>query len=173
MFDPTALEAVVTPPAREVPPVDWRQLEERLQFTLPSDYKWLVERYGPGKFDDFFYVFQPAYWRQGIDLEYQHERTSWALEYLTERGHSLPRSASELFSFGRSDNGDVAYWITSLSNDPEHWKVAIGEARGTLWEEFDGSLVEWLTAVLSRSLRVAIFPKDFPRRHPRFQPYES
>ncbi|MFF0659604.1 MULTISPECIES: SMI1/KNR4 family protein [Micromonospora] len=172
MYDPAALEALVAPPSREVPPVDWQQLEERLEFALPLDYKWLVERYGPGSFGDFFRVFQPACQRQGIDLEYQHERTSWALEYLVERGHSLPRMPSELLAFGRSDNGDVAYWITSSSDDPNNWKVAVGEARGPLWEEFDGGVVEWLTAVLSRSYRVAIFPKDFPRRHPAFHPYD-
>jgi hypothetical protein len=79
---------------------------------------------------------------------------------------------TELLSFGRSDNGDVAYWIISSSDDPNGWKVAVGEARGPLWEEFDGGVVEWLTAVLSRRYRVRIFPSDFPRRNPRFHPHD-
>jgi hypothetical protein len=40
--------------------IDWEQFEGSLGVTLPSDYKWLIEAYGPGTFDDFFYVLQPA-----------------------------------------------------------------------------------------------------------------
>jgi hypothetical protein len=43
----------------EPPPVDWARLESSLGASVPSDYKWLVEAYGPGTFDHFLYVLQP------------------------------------------------------------------------------------------------------------------
>jgi hypothetical protein len=170
MFDPEAFKQVVEPPSREPHAVDWAAIESRMGVTLPSDYKWLVENYGPGSFGGFFYVFQPGYSRTGLDLEFQRERTTWALDYLAERGHQLPRQSAGLLSFGRSENGDVAYWVMGSSGDPDRWTVALGEPRGPLWEEFDGGAMEWLEAVLSRRIRMNIFPRDFPRKTVRFKP---
>ncbi|WP_416903546.1 SMI1/KNR4 family protein [Micromonospora echinospora] len=168
MFNPDSFRQVVEPPSSVPVAVDWAEVESRLGNALPSDYKWLVKNYGPGSFGGFFYLFCPGFSRDGLDLEYQHMRTTWALEYLKEAGHALPRGPHELISFGRSENGDVAYWVTSRSGNPDRWTVALGEPRGPLWEEFDGGTVEWLEAVLSRRTRMRIFPKDFPRRAVRF-----
>lgn len=38
--------------------VDWAQIEDAPGVELPGDYKWLVERYGPGSFNDFLYILQ-------------------------------------------------------------------------------------------------------------------
>ncbi|MEV0810323.1 SMI1/KNR4 family protein [Micromonospora sp. NPDC050200] len=170
MFDSDSFRQVVAPPDRAPTAVDWDTVEARMGVLLPSDYKWLVENYGPGLFGGFFYILYPGSSRKGLDLEYQHERTTWALEYLAERGHSLPRNPADLLSFGRSENGDVAYWVIGQRDDPDRWSVALGEPRGPLWEEYDGGAVEWLGAVLSRRIRMNIFPKDFPRRTVRFSP---
>lgn len=93
--------------------------------------------------------------------QYQHERTTWALDYLPERGHTLPRPSADLFSCGRSDNGDVTYWIIAGNDGPEQWRIGLDESRGHLWDEFGGRLGEWLEAVLSR-IRMKILPKDLP-----------
>ncbi|GAA0921195.1 SMI1/KNR4 family protein [Virgisporangium aurantiacum] len=170
MFDPDAFRRVVAPPDHAPTAVDWGAVESRLGAPLPADYKGLVETYGPGSFGGFFRVFCPGSSHKSLDLEHQHERTTWALEYLAERGHSLPRDPAELLSFGRSDNGDVAYWVIGQRDDPDQWSVALGEPRGPLWEEYEGGAVEWLEAVLSRRLRMKIFPNDFPRRTVRFNP---
>ncbi|BCL12608.1 SMI1/KNR4 family protein [Micromonospora sagamiensis] len=168
MFDPDSLRKTVEPPDYVPIAVDWVAVESRLGFALPSDYKWLVSNYGLGSFGGFFYLFVPGAPREGLNLESQYRRTTWALEYLIERGYSLPRRPRELISFGRSENGDAAYWVTSRSDDPDRWTVALGEPRGPLWEEFDGGVAEWLETVLSRRIRMKIFPKDFPRRTVRF-----
>ncbi|MFG1849690.1 SMI1/KNR4 family protein [Micromonospora carbonacea] len=169
MFDPESFERLVEPPRGTPRQVDWAAVESRMGMALPMDYKWLIGRYGLGCFGDFLYIFCPESSRQGLDLEHQHERTGWALRYLAERGHSLPRSPGDLLSFGRSENGDVMYWIVDHGGDSSQWKVALGEPRGPLWEEFDGGAVEWLEAVLSKQVRMNIFPKDFPRRTVRFR----
>ncbi|MGC4806738.1 SMI1/KNR4 family protein [Micromonospora sp. DT233] len=169
MFVSESLEQLVRPPAEIPPPVDWGAVEARLGTPLPADYKWLVGRYGTGSFGGFLYVFHPDDPRPGLNLEHQRERTTWALRYLLDRGHALPRKPAELLSLGRSDNGDVIYWITEPAGDPDRWRVALGEPRGPLWEEFDGGAVEWLAAVLSKRLRMRMFPKDFPGRTVRFR----
>ncbi|WP_176738237.1 SMI1/KNR4 family protein [Micromonospora pallida] len=170
MFNAESFRQVVAQPSRAATAVDWGVIESRMGVSLPSDYKWLVENYGPGSFGGFFYVFCPHSSRKGVDLECQYGRTNWALEYLTERGCSLPRRPAELLSFGRSENGDVAYWVMGRRDEPDRWSVALGEPRGPLWEEYDGGMVEWLEAVLSRRVRMNIFPKDFPRRVVCFNP---
>ncbi|WP_434739684.1 SMI1/KNR4 family protein [Micromonospora sp. SH-82] len=144
-------------------------MESKMGTVLPADYKWLIDRYGQGIFGDFLHVFHPESGHKALELEYQHERTAWALGYLLDRGHELPRMPSELLSFGRSDNGDVSYWIKDPVDDPDRWRVAVGEARGPIWEEFDGGAVEWLESVLSKKIRMRTFPGDFPRKRVIFK----
>lgn len=171
MFDLESFRRLVAPPNNAPAATDWRAVEARLGTSLPSDYKRLVDTYGLGSFGNFFHVFCPyAGPTKGLDLEYQHERTTWALDYLAEHGRTLPHPSADLLSCGRSDNGDVTYWITAGTDDPEQWRIRLGESRGHLWEEFNGGLGEWLEAVLSRRTRMKIFPKDFPHRTVRFTP---
>ena len=49
------------PPGNLRPFCGWAELEQRLGFRLPSDYKALVETYGPGIFGGFIHVFQPSF----------------------------------------------------------------------------------------------------------------
>src|SRR5260370_16561952 len=53
------LVAVVPPPAR-VPRIDWTEVENRLGFPLPDDYRALMETYGEGSFDDFLWLLHPT-----------------------------------------------------------------------------------------------------------------
>lgn len=58
MQDESAL--VVAPPRRPLAaPVDWATLEANIGTALPDDYKWIIERYGPGSFDEFLHVLEP------------------------------------------------------------------------------------------------------------------
>ncbi|MDW5327413.1 SMI1/KNR4 family protein [Plantactinospora sp. KLBMP9567] len=148
--------------------VDWPGVEDRLGLRLPDDYKWLVETYGPGSFDDFLRVFQPGYPQQVLDLEHQRERTNWAMDYLRERGHAIPYENDELLAVARSDNGDTAYWVLRPSNEPNKWTIALNEGRGPKWDTFDGGIVAWLAAILSKRVRMDVFPRDFPSRRPKF-----
>ncbi len=165
---------VVPPPPRPpAEPADWAALEARIRTALPSDYKWLVEHYGPGSFDAFLHVLQPAATHEAIRLEHSIERTNWTLGYLRDHGEDIPFANEELLPAAQSDNGDSIYWLRRPHDDPDRWTVVANEARGTRWVRFDGGLVAFLAAVLDGSFRVPIFPDDFPSEEPVFEPYNA
>lgn len=163
---------VVEPP--EPPPsasVDWASLEGRIGTKLPNDYKWLIERYGPGSFDEFVHVLQPVTRNDAIRLEHRLERTSWTLDYLRRGGEEVPYSNDELLQAAATDNGDFIYWVRKPPEAPDSWTIVVNEARGPRWVTFKGGLVAFLAAVLSGSFTVPVFPDDFPDAQPQFEPY--
>ncbi len=169
-----ALEALIPPPGPELPEPDWIGLEERLGVRLPFDYKRLVRTYGQGSFDGFLWVLQPSAANQNLDLELQRVVRVDALRTLLSMGEAVPYGLGpgqeELLPWAFTDNGDVCFWVTSGSADPDQWRVAINEARGPLWETFDGSASAFLVAVLSGAVHIGVFPDDFPSEAPAFEP---
>jgi hypothetical protein len=154
-------------PAVDWPAVDWPEVERALGVRLPADYKGIVEAYGPGQFDDFLTLYQPATRFLTIDLAYQAENRRAVLAQLLE---DLPYAPEELLPVAGTDNGDIVYWVLEEPADPESWTITGNEARHTSWPRFDGGLAEFLYAVLSRRLSFPIFPDGFPSPAPRFQP---
>ncbi|MFI9384812.1 SMI1/KNR4 family protein [Kutzneria sp. NPDC052558] len=167
-------ELVAAPPRGSETVVDWRGVEGRLGFELPVDYKELVERYGPGVFDEFIHIFQPECPTESIDLEKQVSDSLWALNYLVQEGEVVPydlRPPAEIISVGRTDNGDIIYLRRRPVENPDLWPVVVNEARGDDWGQFEGGLTQFLTDVLSGEIRTSIFPASFPSVDPRFSPY--
>lgn len=168
------LARVVEPPRRSLAAsVDWAALEARIGTALPSDYRWLVEHYGPGSFDEFLHVFQPVATHEAIRLEHVIEGASWTLDQIRESGEVIPFSNEELLPVAQTDNGDSVYWLRRPNDDPEQWTIVVNEPRGPEWVSFDGGLVAFLAAVLGGSFVASIFPDDFPSEEPVFEPYEA
>jgi hypothetical protein len=165
------LERLIPAPVRRVPLPEWDSVEAALGVRLPSDYKWLVERYGPGSFDEFLHIFQPASSVEPVQLELQTREAAWALDYLRRGGEVIPYENSELLPSCRTDNGDTGYWLRHPADNPEAWTIVVNEARGTRWSTFDGGIVSFLVAVLAGTHDVSVFPDDFPSEHPKFVAY--
>ncbi|MEU7184558.1 SMI1/KNR4 family protein [Streptomyces sp. NPDC045369] len=169
------LREVVTPPVRNSDrEYSWETIEADLQFPLPTDYKELIETYGPGSFGDFLHIYQPnSPWEQ-LDLKQQAEEELWALRELAEDGAHIPyqlADPAELISFGRNDNGDPLFWHRPPGTHPDTWTVVVKEARSDEWFSFAGGVTEFLHAVLTGEVQVTVFPKDFPPDIPEFAPY--
>ena len=158
-------------PVRRVALPDWDSVEATLGVRLPSDYKWLVERYGPGSFDEFLYVFQPGSPVEPFQLELQAGQTIRALDYLRRGGEVIPYENSELLASCRTDNGDTGYWLRRPADNPDAWNIVVNEARGTRWSTFDGGIVTFLVAVLTGTHHVNVFPEDFPSDQLKFVTY--
>jgi hypothetical protein len=150
--------------------VEWDAFEEQFGQRLPGDYKWLVDAYGPGKFDDFLYVLQPHAESRYVRLEYSRDREREILVPL-EEGNRMPYSVNELLPVVKSDNGDTIFWVARQPDDPGLWRITGHEARGIAWPSYDGGIVEFLVAVLSGARRFEIFPRDFPSDSPSFSRY--
>jgi hypothetical protein len=167
------ISALIPPVRPQLPEPSWTPIEEQLGLRLPRDYKRLVEAYGGGSFDGFLWVLQPFGRAASLDLLCQRSVRLEALRTLRAAGEEVPfgveDNQEELVPWAITDNGDVCYWVTSSSEDPDRWVTAINEARGPRWSTFDLSASELLLAVLSGSLHVDLFPDDFPSPSPAFE----
>jgi hypothetical protein len=166
------LVRLVPPPSRTVAVPDWEAVEVRLGARLPSDYKWLFEQYGSGRWDDFLTVLEPESSNDHVRLEHQAKRAAWALDYLRDGGLDIPYQIAELLPFAGTDNGDTCYWLRRPADDPDAWTVVVNKGDPE-WATFDGDAVEFLFAVLSGRHDVYLFPEDFPSEEPTFQPYNE
>jgi hypothetical protein len=167
------LVRLVPPPLRTVAVPNWEAVEARLGVRLPGDYKWLIERYGPGSFG-FLQVLLPESSIENVRLEHQAKQTAEGLDYLRESGMDIPYQNAELLPFAGTNNGDFCYWLRHPADDPDAWTVVVGErSAGPEWSTFDGGVVEFLYAVLSGRHQVSVFPEDFPSEEPTFEPYDD
>ncbi|MBV1938361.1 SMI1/KNR4 family protein [Streptomyces sp. BV286] len=164
---------LVPPPGGAETDVDWSQVEDALGVTLPGDYKWLVERYGPGSFNDFLYILQPSSPFHPTRLVESANRAAEILDELRESGVGIPYEVDELLPVGKTDNGDIVYWVTRPEDAPDSWTIVANGARNLKWPHFDGGIVEFLVAVLSGAHRVDVFPGDFIRDEPVFEGYPA
>lgn len=134
--------------------VDWATVSARIGVDLPADYRWLMEHYGPGTFDDYLTLIPPAELPKPIPgplvgvLRYQTPET-------------LPVATT-------SDGAAV-----SLVLDPQ-WRsdrygVRVTSPDTTPWEVSTG-LLYFLVLTLSGTYRVPQFRPTFPSAEPRFMP---
>lgn len=169
------LRIAAAPAGRVRPSVNWPELEQRLGYGLPSDYKALIESYGPGIFGGFIHVFQPNFPVPAVDLEEQISDSAWALGELQKGGERIPyrlTAPAEIIAIGRTDNGDILYLVRNDLSEPDTWTIAVNEARGDEWNEFDGGITDFLASALSRSRRYSVFPTSFPMDAVPFEPYD-
>ncbi|WP_344661512.1 SMI1/KNR4 family protein [Catenulispora subtropica] len=168
------LGATVSPPEGQRPAVPWDEVEAMLGSALPRDYKELVETYGPGSFWGFIHVFQVDGQYPALDLVGQVSVNLDALKYLRDRGEVVPydiEGDASLLSCGRTDNGDIIYWVRERSIDPDDWVIAVNAARDDRWFEYSGGITSFLSKVMTRALTVPVFPEALSGRRPSFQPY--
>ena len=125
---------------------------------LPADYVELARRYGPGCFGEFLWLLVPGAGNRNLEMLTQTGHQRGALLYLRNEGEEPPYEPADLIPWAITDNGDVAYFLTS--GDP--WTVVINESRGPDWYAFDGGVTEFLVAWLSGRERVSVFPDDSP-----------
>jgi len=155
--------------------VNWSDLQRRLGCGFPDDYKELVETYVPGSFGGFIHIFRPSFPYPALDLEEQVESSASALAELRHGGEGIPYrldEPSELMAVGRTDNGDVIYFVRRPLDVPNSWTIAVNEARGDEWNEFDGDITDFIASAVSGARRYTVFPASFPMDVAAFQPYE-
>lgn len=167
------LVSLVPPPVGQpLTQVSWPTVEKQLGVTLPADYKAIVETYGSGSFDGFIWLLVPRASNQHLDLVRQRSQRLDALRNVRDQGEHVPFSLEpgheELVPWAITDNGDVCFWVRTNAVDPNEWTVAVNGARSSTWVRTAASVSEILVAVLSGSLRLEVFPDDFPSANPRF-----
>ena len=138
------LTRLVPPPEDPPPPPDWGLPTQE----LPSDYRALVERYGPGTLAGLT-IFTPGHENRYVDLDRQTGELRGILKDLRERGIEPDYEPDALIPWGIDESGNVVWWLTT--GDPDRWPVIANEARGDEWQRFDGGAVAFLVALLNGS----------------------
>ncbi|GGS81514.1 SMI1/KNR4 family protein [Streptomyces badius] len=172
MTDLSALIRRCPPPASPPPPADWPSVEEALGRALPADYKNLIDTYGSGSFSDFLRLYQPHAPTEWVDITGPMPTVirSQLEEDQAQQKNPVPYAPQHLFAIGVTDNGEYLFWITDPEDSPEQWTIAVNEARGPRWFTYDGTLTQFLAALLAKTINVPMFPDDLQTLDPFFQP---
>ena len=170
-----ALAVLIPPPDEpcERPDLrDWAQLEAELGLTFPDDFKQFLWLYGSGKIDDFLWVLNPASANENLHLLTQLARFTEAMTEVQSYGEIVPYKLfpehGYILPFALTDNGDVMFWITAPHEGP--WRVGIGAARESAWEEWDMPMTNLLSKILSSDIETPLFPSSFPSKPAGFSP---
>ncbi|MFD6274674.1 histone-like nucleoid-structuring protein Lsr2 [Streptomyces sp. NPDC060209] len=168
----TALTALtqLCPPPSQAMGIRWDTVESSLGRPLPQDYKELADRYGPGTFNDYLDVYHPHGVTEYVNLTGPMPGRIRA--QLHEDAYPVPYDPETLFACGATYNGEYLFWITDPAADPDRWQIAVNEARGPRWFTYDGTLTDFLTAVLAGELQVPMFPPSILDAPARFVPHQ-
>ncbi|WP_086728579.1 hypothetical protein [Streptomyces carpinensis] len=118
---------------------DWTAVESGLGTRLPTDWKELGVRFGPGSFS--FYVF-PLRNGEGADslLRFwrslrrkSQEDPEWMAGYFNPFELYDPTEGSGLIMWGRSETGGRFYWLADSSADPATWPLVARPMWGEEW----------------------------------------
>jgi hypothetical protein len=159
------LLTVLSPPDKpvEVPSTEaWKTIEKEL-CPLPADYKAFVNQFGTGTIDRFIWILNPASKNPYLNFS-QIKPILDGLRELKKSGEACPYplfpEEGGLLPFGKSDNGDVLYWLTI--GEPERWLIVVNAARDASYEKFPCDMTSFLEGILTRRYRCSVFPQTFP-----------
>lgn len=122
--------------------VNWPAVEADLATSLPSDYKEIVDLFGPGGFDEYVDLLVPG--ALGMDLVGWAKSDGDATD-LWEPYASYPAPRG-LLRWGASEQEFDFVWQTGTA-DPDDWPVLVGLFGD--WERFDCGLGEFLVRMLT------------------------
>lgn len=161
----------VLPPPPEGGNYDGALVKRTFGTDLPPDYVDFVQTYGHGAIDDWLFVLTPGWESRDGDICREVEYTKMVIDAHREAGLPTPYQAypdpGGLIGWGNTANGDVCCWKTGDA-DPSKWPVVVADSERVTWDRFEGTMTEFLVAVLTGRHRCPVFPKDFPSDSPRF-----
>ncbi|MFJ9412853.1 hypothetical protein ACIRPT_01665 [Streptomyces sp. NPDC101227] len=155
----TADIAGFTSPHPERPPrpvaIDWPAVEKWLGLGLPDDYKWLADDHGPLDFGEYVWIHVPCVERDGFDYgdwlhETHREARIDARDLPADRRPAIYPEPGGLLALGVTRGGDVLFWDTSVSADPDEWTVVVRHTGGIPgsglepWHRYDLTLTQYL-----------------------------
>ncbi|QDT40726.1 hypothetical protein Pan241w_07840 [Gimesia alba] len=157
-------------PATSLTPLDFVEVEIKLQTTIPKDYQRILEAYRSGAFDKYLWLFSPFSKNQNVNL-FEHlaiENELLEESFETELCDIVLWPAPEgLIPWAGTVNGDRIYWRTINHKT----QVLVRETRSLNFQIFPLSISEFLVNALIEKIDVNCFPCDLPE-DPFFQ-YES
>ncbi|MBG0569193.1 hypothetical protein [Actinoplanes aureus] len=128
-------------------PVDWEAISAHIEVDMPDDYRWLMENYGPGTFDDYLTLIAPE----------ELSKPQFGPLTVTGSWHqTLPLTTTP---------DEV---VVSAILFPR-WNGLKVTAPGMPDRDVSGGLLQFPVVLLSGAERLPQFPSRFPTRAPRFK----
>jgi hypothetical protein len=126
---------------------DWSETESALGALLPSDYKELCSRFGPGYFSDYIRVLFDegeesllAWWQREVDLYRQHASEIYA----PYEPYGVSRQKG-VITWCSSEWGSF-FWLADAAKDSNSWPIMakVELARSEEWQRFDIPVSEFV-----------------------------
>lgn len=160
----------VRPPQRPVAtgtPEAFAVIETQLDLVLPNEYKLLINTYGDGQWQEFWYLLNPFSANQNLNLLHQAPRDDRsgtnilsAERYIRDR-HSYPHAIwpepEGIFPWAVTDNGGRFFWL--LQGSPERWPSIYYPSRDPDYQAIALPISEIIAGLLSGEL--PLFQEEF------------
>lgn len=130
---------------------DWSEVESELGVSLPSEYKELCRRFGPGYFSDYIRVMfdrgeegMLSWLESCIDMLQEFPSSAYDPYHLYDR---VKRKG--LIQWSSSEFGSY-FWCASHEIDPDEWPILATRQLGSAgeWRKFDISVPEFIYRVI-------------------------
>jgi uncharacterized protein involved in tolerance to divalent cations len=147
---------------------DWTRAENELRYTLPDDYKAIVEKYGTFNIDSFMWIFNPFAQNRNVNLLIQTISSKKIFDNIKhDVSNCIPYEYPDIYdliNWASTDNGDRLYWL--INRNTNKWIIAINETRTIEWQDFDMTTTEFLFKLLTKQIHINAFPDTFPCDNP-------
>ncbi|MEU1182322.1 hypothetical protein ABZ464_32725 [Streptomyces sp. NPDC005820] len=139
---------------------------------LPPGYTALLEVYGPGCFNDFFWIYEDGCPNPWLDIRARSRKTSEILagKQIPEIRSTLTEfdsDPSRLIQWGVTDNADSVFWIPVGA--PDEWPTIIVEAGQLSFQLLQQPSPDIVLGLLDGTLRCPFFPPEFRSNGPVFE----
>ncbi|MFF5055894.1 hypothetical protein ACFY1S_22200 [Micromonospora sp. NPDC000663] len=140
---------------------------------LPSSHRQMLAVYGAGCFDEFLWIYGEGVEREALSIE-ENTRAARSIlsrglpESLAEHLSGLDITPDQLVQWGGTDNGDLLLWIPTGPVD--EWPTLVLEAGRLRFSIVSLESPSMIFELLTKSLKIPIFPPDFPSTNPQFSP---
>ncbi|UDL97015.1 SMI1/KNR4 family protein [Streptomyces longhuiensis] len=167
------LTEVLPRPSTPTQTPDWDAAETALSTALPADYKELITTYGGGFVDGYLLLLEPGCANDVYDqlkISAEREEANDALWQYEDKPAEMDADGNRLLCWATTDNGEYLYWLVQPGDTPDSRPILINDESGEVWERYDMTVPQFLTAVLSGEARSQIFWDEFPLEQHQFRP---
>jgi hypothetical protein len=151
------LTQLIPPPPQPIhvgSPSAWHDVETRLGFDLPADYKELMQTYGAGSFDlriAYYSPFDPEAKLNLLNVYSNWQETLQSPPFDNPKGGETALPDDGLIPLGYTSRvGDGVYW--HRNGTPDQWPVVLWNMAYGIFVEYPLSCSAFLVAVLNKSL---------------------
>jgi hypothetical protein len=171
------LAALVGVSGRKRTSFDWPAMESSLGLHLPNDYKYLVEVFPDGTFQDLLHVNRPGDHHQPrTDFLGFYAYTLEDMRHLRSDRGSFPYpifpEPGGLLPWASGPRREPFFWLTQ-AEDPNTWPVVTADYDFTEWREFPGTACQLLIEVVEGRFDASLFGVDLAGRGPSFVPMDE